>query len=186
MNMIPKIPNQFSDDPLGLYPSVPVSIQEHNGISSLVTQLGQYDAFTDNLFLLQEVQLDLYYSIDGDQLSPETTVIDGVTPLDSGRVEIKVGAVDASGIKRVILSYIEDINQNIRQLKSIDLSYNSETRKWVGRFDGDTDSRFLVQIVDMAGNITTATNKGHYYKPGEVQVSSICTGYCFLLPLIQH
>ena len=173
-------------DPLGLYPSVPVSIQEYNGMSSLVTQLGQYDAATEDLFLLQEVQLELYYSIDADQLGPETTVIDGVAPLGSGKVEIKVGAVDPSGIKRVVLSYIEDINQNIRQLKSIDLRYDDVSRKWVGTFNGDTDSRFLVQIVDEAGNITTATNKGRYYQPGEVRVSTGCTGNCVFLPLIAH
>ena len=174
------------DSSLGLYPPVPVSIQEHNGQSSLVTQLGQYDALSENLYILQEVQLDLYYSLAIDQLSPQSTVIDGITPLGSGRVEIKVGAVDASGIERVVLSYIEDINQNIRELKSIDLSYDSSSQKWVGTFNGDTDSRFLVQIVDEAGNITTATNKGRYYQPGEVQASTSCTGHCALLPLIKH
>lgn len=173
-------------DPLGLYPAMPVSIQEHNGVSSLVTQLGQYDAVTEDMFLLEEVQLELYYSLDADQLSPETTVIDGVTPLGSGKVEVKVGAVDASGIERVVLSYIEDISQNIRQLKSMDLSYDSATLKWIGTFKGDTDSRFLVQIVDKAGNITTATNKGRYYQPGEVQAATVCTGYCVLLPLLSH
>jgi len=174
------------DDPLGLYPSVPVSIQEHNGLSSLVTQLGQYDSVTEDLLLLQDVQLELYYSIDADQLSPEATVIDGVSPIGSGKVEIKVGAVDASGVERVVLSYIEDVSQNLRELKSIDLSYDSAARKWIGTFDGDTNSRFLVQIVDKAGNITTSTNKGRYYQPGEVQASSGCIGNCVYLPLISQ
>lgn len=166
----------------GLYPAVPASIQEYNGTSSLVTQLGQFDAATKDLFLLQNMQVELYYSTDSDELAPETTVVDGVTPQDSNRVEVKVGAVDASGIDRVVLSYIEDINQNVRQLKSMDLRYNDATKKWVGSFQGNTNSRFLVQIVDKAGNITTATNKGRYFQPGEV-LSISANVY---LPLINH
>jgi hypothetical protein len=169
-------------NPLGLYPPVPVSIQEHNGISSLVTQLGQYDAGTGELNVYQDVQLEIYYSTDTDQLSPEPTVIDGITPLGSNRVKVKVGAVDTSGIERVVLSYIQDINRTVKELKSFDLSYDSATKKWVGSFTGDTDSRFLAQIVDKAGNITTAINKGRYYKPG--QVEALAGGYSVFLPLM--
>lgn len=171
------------ENPLRLYPPVPVSVQEHNGVSSLVTQLGQYDAATGDLHLLQDVRLELYYSTAADQISPEVTVIDGVTPLGSGRIEIKVGAVDDSGIERVVVSYIQDVNQSDKQLRSIDLSYDSAARKWTGSFDGDADSRYLVQIVDKAGNITTATNKGQYYRPGEVESRP---GYKVFLPLISR
>lgn len=171
------------ENPLGIYPPVPVSVQEHNDVSSLVTQLGQYNAATGDLHLLQNVQLELYYSIDADQISPEATVIDGVTPLGSGKVEIKVGAVDDSGIERAVVSYIQDFNQSDKQLRSIDLSYDSAARKWTGSFDGNTNSRYLVQIVDKAGNITTATNKGQYYRPGEVEPRP---GYKVFLPLISR
>ncbi|MFQ5855277.1 MAG: pre-peptidase C-terminal domain-containing protein [Anaerolineae bacterium] len=177
------------ENPLGLYPPVPVSIQQHNGESSLVTQLGQYDAATGDLRLLQNVQVEIYYSTEIDQLSPEATVIDGITRSGSDTVEVKVGAVDASGIERVVVSYIQDISQSANQLKSTDLSYDSAAQKWIGSFHGDANSRYLVQIVDKAGNITTATNKGQYYKPGQVQASGPtdgCTGECVFLPLISR
>ncbi|MBN2004706.1 MAG: hypothetical protein JXA21_15220 [Anaerolineae bacterium] len=177
-NLEPELKN-----PLGLYPPIPVSIQECNNASNLVTQLGQYDAATGNLYLLQEVQLELYYSTAADQLSPEVTIIDGVAPLGSGQVEIKVGAVDASGIERVVVSYIQDVGQNDKQLRSIDLSYNGAAQKWTGSFDGGTGSRYLVQIVDRAGNITTTTNKGQYYQPGEVEPHP---GHRIFLPLISR
>jgi hypothetical protein len=170
-------------DPLAIYPAVPVTIQEYNDTCNLVTQLGQYDALSEDLFLLQEVQLELYYSLSDDHLPPKTTVIDSITPLGSGVVEIKVGAVDESGIERVVVSYIDDINQTIRQLRSIDLNYDDASLKWIGSFTGDADSRFLVQIVDTAGNITTATNKGRYFQPGEVTASA-CSGKCVMLPII--
>ena len=103
--------------------------------------------------------------------------------MGSGKVEIKVGAVDDSGIERAVVSYIQDFNQSDKQLRSIDLSYDSAARKWTGSFDGNTNSRYLVQIVDKAGNITTATNKGQYYRPGEVEPRP---GYKVFLPLISR
>jgi hypothetical protein len=170
-------------DPLGIYPAAPLSIQEHNGVSSLVTQMGQYDAAQNKLFLMKNVQAELYYSTSLDTLPPISTVIDGVTASGSKRVSIKVGAVDGSGIERIVLSYIIDVNETVRQLRSINLSYDNASHKWVGAFDGDINSRFLVQIVDNAGNITTATNKGRYYQPGVVTES---TGISVYLPLVRR
>jgi hypothetical protein len=172
------------ENPLGLYPPMPVSIREHGGRSSLVTQLGQYDAASGELLLMQDVQLEIYYSTDADQLSPEATVIDGIAPLGSNRVEVKVGAVDASGIERAVVSYIEDVNESVKQLRSIDLGFDGTMRKWTGWFRGDTNSRYLVQIVDKAGNITTATNKGQYYTPGQVEATGGCVGHCVYLPVV--
>jgi hypothetical protein len=177
-------PEPGLDNPLGIYPPVPISVQQHGGKSSLVTQLGQYDASSEELYLLQNIQLETYYSLDADQLSPEATVIDGVTPRGSNQVDVKVGAVDASGIERAVVSYIEDVNESVKQLRSLDLSFDGNRRKWIGSFQGDTDSRYLVQIVDKAGNITTSTNKGQYYTPGEVEPASACPGYCGFFPVV--
>lgn len=180
-NLEPALPNA-----LGLYPPVPVALQQTNARASLVTQLGQYDAARQELRLFQDLQAEIYYSTDADQLAPEATVIDGITRAGSNRVEVKVGAVDTSGIKRAVVSYIQDINQSVSQLKSLDLSYDSAAQKWFGSFAGNTNSRYLVQVVDNAGNITTATNKGQYYKPGQVEAaqSGLCAGVCTFLPWI--
>ncbi len=160
------------ENPLALYPPMPVSVQQLNGKASLVTQLGQYDASTGKLSLLETLDVELYYSTSTDQISPEATVIDALVRLGGNRVEMKVGAVDASGIERVLVSYIEDINLAANQLKSVDLQYDAAAQKWIGTFQGSLNSRYLVQIVDKAGNITTATNKGQYYKPGRVLMSA--------------
>ncbi|MFZ1771297.1 MAG: CARDB domain-containing protein, partial [Caldilinea sp.] len=67
----PALPNA-----LGLYPPVPVSIQQTADRTSLVTQLGQYNAAQHELRLFQNVQVEIYYSTDADNLAPEATVID--------------------------------------------------------------------------------------------------------------
>ena len=130
-------------NPNALYPPMPVSLQHRDGQSHLVTQLGQYDAATDELRLYENLGLELYYSTDLDILSPEATVIDGITPRESNRVEVKVGAVDSSGVERVVLSYIQDINLATNQLQSKDLTLDVAAQKWVGEFEGDAKSRFL-------------------------------------------
>jgi hypothetical protein len=174
-------------DAAGLYPLVPVSLQQQGSSANVVTQLGQYDAAGGKLRMLQNLQAEVYYSTDAaDKLSPEATVIDGITRLGTNRVEVKVGAVDSSGVERVVLSYIQDVNQSVRQLRSLDLRYDAPTQKWVGAFEGNINSRFLVQIVDKAGNITTAANKGQYYTPGEVRPGGVCSGSCAYLPLVMR
>ena len=109
-------------------------------------------------------------------------MIDGITSEGSGKVQVKVGAVDASGVERVVLSYIRDINRSVNELQSFDLTYDGAKHKWIGTFDGDTNSRFLAQVVDKAGNITTAVNKGQYYRPG--QVKALEPGNRVFLPLV--
>ena len=177
----PALPN-----PLALYPPIPVSIQHSQNRSSLVTQLGQYDAAQRDLRLFQDIAVEIYYSTDADMLAPQATVIDGVTLIGSNRVDVKVGAVDVSGIERTVVSYITDITQSTNELRSIDLRFDAAAQKWYGSFPGNTNSRYLVQVVDRAGNVTTATNKGQYYKPGQVEAAADggCTGHCAYLPVI--
>ncbi|MFN8470105.1 MAG: C25 family cysteine peptidase [Caldilineaceae bacterium] len=172
----------------GLYPPLPVSLQQTSDRVNLVTQLGQYDAGRHELRLFQDVLADIYYSTDADNLAPQATVIAGITRVGSNRVDVKVGAVDASGIQRAVVSYIQDITQSVSELKSLDLSYDSTAQKWVGSFAGNTNSRYLVQVVDKAGNVTTATNKGQYYTPGQVKASANngCGNYCAFLPVVKR
>jgi hypothetical protein len=75
----------------------------------------------------------------------------------------------------------------VNQLNSTDLTFDSSLQKWVGSYPGGVNSRYLVQIVDGAGNITTSTNKGQYYRPGLVEATDttgLCTGTCIFLPSI--
>ena len=50
---------------------------------------------------------------------------------------------------------------------SQDLVYSAATGKWTGEITGTVKSRFFVQVVDGAGNIAVADNKGAYYPLAE-------------------
>ena len=54
---------------------------------------------------------------------------------------------------------------------------------------GNEHSRYLVQIVDNAGNVAEATNKGTHYAPvAEIEslLSSGCVGNCSFLPVVMY
>jgi len=175
-------------DALGLYPAIPVNAESHNGQSTLITQVGQYDAAKRELHLYNKFLVDVYYSTSLDQEAPDVTVVDGIHYAGTTRVEVKVGAQDASGIQRVVVAYIKDINQATNSLQSLDLTFNPSAQKWLGAFSGDTNSRFFVQVVDKAGNTRSATNKEQYYTPGLVEdrAGSACINRCIFLPLIRQ
>ena len=40
---------------------------------------------------------------------------------------------------------------------------------WSGSFPATVDSRYLVQVVDRAGNVAVDDNSGAYFVPGEGQ-----------------
>lgn len=167
------------------YPDMPVDVTYHEGKSTLVSQLGQYNAESEELRLYQDMQVEVYYSTSTDETGPEIVLVDGVYNSATSQVLVKVGATDASEIKETIVSYIQDASQASTSIRSINLNFDASSQKWVGSFTGDGRSRFFVQVVDKAGNVTTATNKGNYYAPAEIGATrSIDT--ILYLPVIQR
>lgn len=167
----------------GWHPAIPSTIQTINDEATLVTELAQYNPDTDQQWLYSNLQVDVYYSTSTDEQPPGFTVVDGLYDAATKRVAVKVGVVDGSGIKEVILSYIEDERQTTTSLKSIKLSFDASAQKWRGSFPGDANSLFYVQAVDNAGNVATENNKGNYFTPAAGRSGSFTTVY---LPLINR
>ncbi len=168
------------DSSFGWYPPSPVQVTSNDGESMILTQLGQFNANSKELRLFGSIDTEVYYSTSADQLAPEITVVDGLYNAATQKVNVKVGAVDASGIKEVIVSYVE--TESAITLKSIKLTFDAGSQKWRGSFTGDSNSRFYIQAVDNAGNVYTASNKGNYYRPASERGISSTNLY---LPIIQ-
>lgn len=168
------------------YPPIISSVQNNGNRSTLVTQIGQYNPATRQLRVYENARVEIFYSDSADQTPPSILVVDGLHTADQGRVYVKVGATDAYGIQRVIVSYLSGANST--QIQSVDLTFDPAAQMWVGSFAGTADARFFVQVVDNAGNVTTAHNKGRYYAPGagtgRVLSVPTCSGACVFLPTV--
>jgi Tfp pilus assembly protein PilX len=148
------------DEP-GWYPWVPVGLQNQEGETSLVVQMGQCDPAAQQARLYSAMELDLYYSLSADQAPPQFTVVDGLYNPATGRVNLKVGATDPSGVQRAMAT----VTRGGDEWGTVELTFDASMHKWTGSFPGDTSSRYFVQVVDGAGNAANTTNKGRYYAP---------------------
>jgi len=151
------------DEP-GWFPPIPVGLQAQGNSANLVVQMGQYDPSSQQVRLYSAMQFDLYYSLSTDQTPPTVTVVSGLYNHASGLVNVKVGAIDVAGIRRVVATYTQgDGNWN-----SVELNFNPALYKWTGSFPGGDGVRYFVQVVDGAGNVAHVTNKGLYLTPAKI------------------
>lgn len=72
---------------------------------------------------------------------------------------VKVGAEDISGILSGLVTYTDGGGE----WHSADLAYAPALAKWVAEIPAALSTRYFVQMVDGAGNVTVADNKGRYY-----------------------
>jgi hypothetical protein len=175
----------FFDFATGWFPAAPSTLQVLGDQATLVTELAQFNADTGQRFLYRNLQVDVYYSTSSDVTPPEFMVVDGLYDAATRRVTVKVGVVDASGIKEVTLNYIEDERMAATSLQSVKMSFDAAAQKWRAVFTGDVNSLFFVQAVDNAGNASIANNKGNYYRPSQARASNLSGGEVFL-PLVTH
>jgi len=152
------------DSSFGWYPPSPVEVTALNGESNLLTQLSQFNASSNELRLLSNIEAEVYYSTSTDQTPPQIMVVDGLYSTATQKIQVKVGVVDASGMREVTVSYIEDTRQTSTTIKSVKLTFDASSQKWRGSFPGNINSVFFIQAVDNAGNLLTANNKGNYYR----------------------
>jgi hypothetical protein len=172
----------FASD--GWYPPVPMGVRYRelatDTTSTLVTLMGQYDPRSGTERLFDQMDLDLYYSTDADQVPPEIEAVGGILDSEKNQAQFKVGATDTSGIHRVVVAYGEGDGQ----WQSTDLSWDATLQKWTGSVDAASqDTLFYVQVVDSAGNVTVEANKGAYYPLGLGAVTASEQSYIYL-PLI--
>jgi len=72
---------------------------------------------------------------------------------------VKVEADDLSGILSGLVTYTDGGGE----WHSVDLAYAPALAKWVAEIPAALSTRYFVQRVDGAGNVTVADNKGRYY-----------------------
>jgi hypothetical protein len=154
------------------YPPTPLGLQVRDERSNLVSQLGAFHPISGTLRVYSRLEADVIYSSSPDHTGPHITVVDSLYA--TGTVTVKVGAADPAGIREVVVSYFTGSGQ-AANLKSVSLSYESQAQKWQGIFPGDAQTRYFVQVVDQAGNVTTATNKGQYYAPAPLRSPPVIT-----------
>lgn len=148
----------------GWWPALPIDLQSDPDKTHLVVQMGQYDIGNQQERLYGEVMLDLYYSLSTDTVPPDVPVVDSLYNPISGQIDAKVEAIDASGVWRVYVTY----TQGNGIWNTNELSFDPSMHKWRSRFSGNMNTRYFVQVLDKAGNVTQVTNKGLYFSPAVI------------------
>jgi hypothetical protein len=148
----------------GWYPGVPFGVRSSQSISTtsemVVSALGQYNSTAQAEWLYEQMTFDSYFSESPDTVLPAITHIDGVLKEATASGHLKVEAADASGILRVVVAYTDGQGQWL----SRDLAFDAAKVKWTGVISGTAETRFIVQVVDGAGNVTVSDNKGRYHR----------------------
>ncbi|MBN1483221.1 MAG: hypothetical protein JXA37_00740 [Chloroflexia bacterium] len=145
----------------GWYPALPYYFNRLVDAESLVILLGQFDADTQAERLYDALNFDVYYHTSSSDWSPPF-ISRMESEFDSEQANVVVYAVDPSGIHNVIVAYTG--SSGVWQ--SIDLLKNGES--WSGSFLATSDSSFIIQVVDNAGNVRTLDNNGLYFQPGDM------------------
>ena len=149
----------------GTYPPVSVDVRADGGASQLVTTVSQYDAEKKEIRVLDDVEVELFYSNSPDQTAPTIFLVNSNYDEQTKRVDIKVEAGDESAVEAVFVTYFDDSVEFTGVLHSSELQYDDASQKWKGSFTHNTQPKFYVQVVDTAGNARAAVNKGFYFTP---------------------
>lgn len=147
-------------DAPGWYPSMPYEINRLNDSETLVQILGQFHADQGVERLYSQTSFDVYYH-DSSQDWAAPTIAGIESRLQVGQAEVTVEAHDASGIQAAIVAY----NDGQGTWASVELSPAGDI--WTGSFPASLDTEFFVQVVDGAGNVSTADHGGQYLRPGQ-------------------
>ncbi len=145
--------------PSGWDPAVPVTVRSHEMIQELLIPMGQYNGELAEQRVYNNVDVNLYYSMSGDQIPPTIAHVKAVYDRVTGDVTFSVNTTDVYGVDEVIIAYTEGTG-----------TWESEylvlrEGKWTNTIDGSADTQFFVQAVDEHGNVAYDTNKNHYYTP---------------------
>jgi hypothetical protein len=143
----------------GWYPSL-LTLNHLERGDRLVAILGQFQASGETERIYDRLGFDVYYHVHSDDWSGPAihTVTSG---LGGGRAWVTVRAEDPSGVHAVVVAYTHGDGV----WSSTEMGQNYDT--WSGEFAATVDTRFFVQAVDGAGNVSAADNDGRYYAPGE-------------------
>jgi hypothetical protein len=169
------------------YPPLITDLRSDGNTATLVAQIGQYQPASNQLRIYDRLAVEIFYNDSADQTPPTIHLVNSLYG-SNRQVQVKVGATDGSGIHQVTVAYINADDPN--RLLSQDLTFDAAAQVWSGVFTGGPGTRFFVQVVDQAGNVTTAHNKGRYYTPGDGSARTLplpgCTGRCLFLPVVRR
>ncbi len=150
-------------DAPGWYPPLPFDFHNADsvaGAQTLVATMGQYHSGQQVERLYDQMSFEVFYSSSYDWWEPIILSVDGV--LSDGQAQIKVEAMDSSGVDRVVVVYTAGPGIQL----SAELAYDADTLKWLANIPATAGTTFYVQVVDGAGNVATADNKGAWYSLG--------------------
>lgn len=169
------------------YPPLITDLRSDGNTATLVAQIGQYQPASNQLRIYDRLAVEIFYNDSADQTPPTVHLVNSLFG-NERQVQVKVGATDGSGIRQVTVAYINADDPN--RLLSQDLTFDAAAQIWSGVFTGGPGTRFFVQVIDEAGNVTSAHNKGRYYTPGDGQARAlplpVCTGQCLFLPTVRR
>lgn len=172
-----------NDNSEAWYPPVITALRADGNTATVVTQIGQYQPATHQLRIYSRLAVEVFYNDSLDQTPPTIHLVNGLYG-SNGQVQVKVGATDEAGIRQVTVAYLNPSDPN--HLQTQDLTFDAAAQVWSGVFSGSPATRFFVQVVDQAGNVTSAHNKGRYYTPGDGTQRALptptCSGACVFLP----
>lgn len=141
-------------------PALPHTFNHHQRRVSgtwekLVMSLGQYHKPSKTQRLFNQLNLKTYYSISDDYIAPTLSNIQ--SDRVNGDITVSAQAIDASGIYEMIVTWND--NQGQWRSKSLTITGN----QWQTTFEGDTETPFIIQAVDNAGNVSLDDNEGQYF-----------------------
>jgi hypothetical protein len=147
----------------GWHPTLPLQLRtgasELAADATIVSLMGQYHARERTERLYSQIVFDLLYSDDVDTVLADIISVAGIQDTAGQRSAIKVEAVDNRRIDEVVVAYTD--GQGTWQ--SQNLEYDQQLHKWIGDIPA-ANAAYFVQVVDEAGNVARADNKGQYYQ----------------------
>jgi hypothetical protein len=145
-------------------PARPLSLQNASTgrgfMDTVRLQLGQYNGQTGEQRLYDGMSLGVYYSSSPDWTPPEVIYVGERVDPRGGVTIVKVRAWDLSGI----LGGMATFTTGDGEWHSQDLVHNTDTDRWIAQIPVTRNMLYFVQVVDNAGNVSVADNKGHYYE----------------------
>lgn len=143
----------------GWVPSLMSRLNHLDRLDAMATLLGQYNPTTGTERLYSQLSLSVYYhQTSSDRQAP---AIGAISASDGGgQVRLSVRAGDSSGIVAVVVAYTAGDGV----WASAELA--EQTGVWNGSFPAGPSTRYFVQVVDGAGNVTALDNDGRYFGVG--------------------
>lgn len=166
----------------GWQPDIPVALQGGSRQTNLVARMAQFQPQTGQLWLYEGLKIGILYGTAADDAAPDVSLVDAAYREIPGAVELKVGAGDDSGISRVVVTYVTEDGAGGGRWQSADLARDETSDLWTGVVEAGAAMRYIVQVVDGAGNVTVETNKGQYYAPA--RLSDAISFHAVFLPVM--